>query len=103
MDEQERRAVDEACLRLLGWTQEDIARPSCFAVPSVSQRPDLVVPLWNALLARGWRIHIDGSGSQICLVSMVHDDHDRVVAVADTLPEAFATAAARVVGKEPCS
>lgn len=112
MTPDERRAVDVACLRLLGYSIIEYDERGCIVrdasnvgriYASPSRSPGSVVPLAEALRARGWDVEIrngDGYG-WIAEIGPPNDLSCRVQEFAATLPMALALAAARAVGDEP--
>lgn len=114
MTQDERRQVDRVCLELLGWhelVQE--ARIGAWMglsrhgkqvryTPFPSSDPSLVVPLAEALRARGWDPYlISYIGGGWMWRAIQHVPILRAVtAEADTIQEALAIAAARAVGTE---
>lgn len=115
MDDHIRRDVDEACLRLLGWqpdewwpeTQQWRAFPPgghilMFCSPSRDDR--FVVPLAEALRARGWCVVLSWPESGPCYAALTKraEEGDATVCQEkrDRMEEALARAAARAVGTE---
>jgi hypothetical protein len=117
MDEQTRRDVDAACLRLMGHDPQWDADYGDWAVMiggtrrhrCPSRDPSFIVPLAEAMRARGWHVVVQSSLVRPGQWEVVLTPNDQVyqsesdkaeIAFADTLPEALALAAARAVGTE---